>query len=118
MYWKNLHNQRLGIWRMGREGQAVRQALSRHAPGATIIEIGEDNTADIKVCDVVVKSPGVSLYRPEIQAALQQGITITSGTNLYFANKKSSVFVVAVTGTKGKSTTSALLAHTLQCLGQ
>lgn len=118
MYWKNLDNKRVGIWGMGREGQAVRQALSHHAPGATIIEIGEDNTADIKVCDVVVKSPGVSLYRPEIQAALQQGITITSGTNLYFANKKPSVFVVAVTGTKGKSTTSALLAHTLQFMGQ
>ena len=118
MYWKNLDNKRIGIWGMGREGQAARQALSRHVAGATVIEIGEDNTADINTCDVLIKSPGVSLYRPEIQAALQRGITITSGTNLYFANKKPSVFVVSVTGTKGKSTTSALLAHTLQFLGR
>ena len=110
----NLNNKRIGIWGMGREGQAVRQALECHVLNYEIIEISEENTSELLKCDVVVKSPGVSLYRPEIQEALQKGVEFTSSTNLFFANKKPSVSVIAVTGTKGKSTTSSLLAHTLK----
>lgn len=110
----NLNNKRIGIWGMGREGQAVRQALECHVLNYEIIEISEENISELLKCDVVVKSPGVSLYRPEIQEALQKGVEFTSSTNLFFANKKPSVSVIAVTGTKGKSTTSSLLAHTLK----
>ena len=66
----------------------------------------------------MVKSPGVSLYRPEIQEAIRQHILVTSGTNLFFENKNPESLVIAVTGTKGKSTTSSLLAHTLKALGK
>ncbi len=118
MYWTNLSNRVIGIWGMGREGQAVRQALENHCSNIEILEIGEDNTDEILNCSVLIKSPGVSLYRPEIQQALQRGITITSGTNIYFSNKKRTVRVIAVTGTKGKSTTSSLLAHTLKFFGK
>jgi UDP-N-acetylmuramoylalanine--D-glutamate ligase len=110
----NLNNKRIGIWGMGREGQAVCQAIKCHVLKHEIIEISEENISELLKCDVVVKSPGVSLYRSEIQEALQKGVEFTSSTNLFFANKKSSVFVIAVTGTKGKSTTSSLLAHTLK----
>lgn len=118
MYWTNLNGKKIGIWGMGREGQAVRQALECHVVKPDITEITEENVSDIFKCDVVVKSPGVSLYRPEVQEALQKGIELTSSTNLFFKNKKSSVFVIAITGTKGKSTTSSLLAHTLKMFGK
>ncbi len=118
MYWRNLEHKKIGIWGMGKEGQAAWKAVSDHCPTVKLIEIEEANTPDILKCDVLVKSPGVSLYRPEIQEAVQKGITVTSGTNLFFANKKETTRVIAITGTKGKSTTSALLAHTLKYLGQ
>ena len=114
MYWMNLNNKRIGIWGMEREGQAVRQALECHVLHYEIIEISEENISELLKCDVVVKSPGVSLYRPEIQEALQKGVEFTSSTNLFFANKKPSVSVIAVTGTKGKSTTSSLIYNMLK----
>jgi len=118
MFWTDLANKKIGIWGMGREGIAARNALIKHAPGASITEITEDNTELIDECDILIKSPGVSLYRPEIQATLQKGIPVTSGTNLFFANKNPRTQVIAITGTKGKSTTSALMAHTLKHLGK
>ena len=118
MFWMNLDGKRIGIWGMGREGVAAKKALEIHCPNAHVIDIGEENTGDISGCDVLVKSPGVSLYRTEIQKALQEGVIVTSGTNLFFANKSPKTRVIAVTGTKGKSTTSSLLAHTLKTLGQ
>ena len=117
MLWQDLEHKRIAIWGMGREGLAVKQALQKHVPGATLLEITEDNVADILGVNVLIKSPGVSLYRPEITRAKEQGIIVTSGTNLFMANKNPSAKVIAITGTKGKSTTSSLMAHTLKNYG-
>ncbi len=117
MLWQNLDHKCIAIWGTGREGLAVRRALQKHVPSAEIIEINEDNLNDIFTADVLVKSPGVSLYRPEITKAKEQRIVVTSGTNLFMSNKNLATKVLAVTGTKGKSTTSSLLAHTLKTYG-
>ena len=117
MLWQDLEHKRIAIWGMGREGLAVKQALQKHVAGAEISEITEDNLNDIFKAQVLVKSPGVSLYRPEIIRAKEQGIVVTSGTNLFMANKNPNTKVIAITGTKGKSTTSSLMAHTLKTYG-
>lgn len=71
--------------------------------------------------DVVVKSPGISAYKPEILEARERGTCFTSGTALWFgenvSDQDSEARVVAVTGTKGKSTTTALIAHLARNLG-
>lgn len=118
MYWQNLNHKKIGIWGTGKEGQAAQQALLKYCPKADLINIKEDNISDIFTCDILIKSPGVSLYRPEIQEATQKDIIVTSGTNLFFTNKNPQTRVIAITGTKGKSTTSSLLAHTLKYLKQ
>ena len=118
MLWQDLNNKRIGIWGMGKEGISAKRAVLTYAQPADITEISEDNPHDIFKCDILIKSPGVSLYRSEITEAKKQGIIITSGTNLFFANKNPQATVIAVTGTKGKSTTSSLLAHTLKTLGE
>jgi UDP-N-acetylmuramoylalanine--D-glutamate ligase len=59
----------------------------------------------------------VSLHRPEVAALRDGGVTLTTGTNLFFAEHEGGD-VIAVTGTKGKSTTSALLAHLLRAAGE
>lgn len=117
MLWQDLNHKCIAIWGMGREGIAVKKAIQKHAPNSELIEVDEENVADIFKADVLVKSPGVSLYRAEIVRAKKQGIVITSGTNLFMANKNPKAKVVAITGTKGKSTTSSLLAYTLRQYG-
>jgi len=117
MLWQDLKHKRIVIWGMGREGLAVKDAIRKHVSNAEIIEVNEDNVQDIYRTDIIIKSPGVSLYRPEIIKAKEQGIVITSGTNLFMANKNPCAKVLVVTGTKGKSTTSSLLAHTLKTYG-
>ena len=67
--------------------------------------------------DVLVKSPGVSLYRREIELARKNGVAVTSLLNLWFA-EGARVTTICVTGTKGKSTTASLIAHILGRLGR
>ena len=117
MKFSELTGKTIGIWGMGVEGKSTWACLEKHVPSAHLLEITEENKEQtLPVCDVVIKSPGISLYRPDIQALVKQG-KLTSASNLFFANKDPSVRVIAVSGTKGKSTTSSLLAHTLSYLG-
>lgn len=71
--------------------------------------------------DVVIKSPGISAYRPELVAAAARGTRFIGGTALWFAGHAAADGIapgtVCVTGTKGKSTTTALLAHLLRAGG-
>jgi len=67
-------------------------------------------------CDVVVRSPGVSTHRPELQALRRQGVAVVTSTGLWLAEPRN-VPVIGVTGTKGKSTTAALTAHLLRGAG-
>ncbi len=118
MKWEELKNKKIALWGMGREGNSTKQALLKHVPNAQILEVEERNLNDLYTAQVVVKSPGVSLYRPEVQKLKKMGIKITSNTNLYMSNKNLNTKVICVTGTKGKSTTSSLLAYTLKSMGK
>lgn len=117
MHFNELNGKTIGIWGMGKEGIAAKQALEKYAAPKNILEIGEDNLNDLNMCDIVIKSPGVSLYRPEIERLHTKGITVTSGTNIFLSNHNPEQKIIAVTGTKGKSTTSSLLHHVLKELG-
>jgi UDP-N-acetylmuramoylalanine--D-glutamate ligase len=75
------------------------------------------DAAALSAFDVVVKSPGIGAYRPEILEAQHNGTLFTSGTALWFAEHPEAR-VIAVTGTKGKSTVTALIAHFLRALGR
>jgi len=123
------------IWGYGREGQAVLSHVRSQAPGMTMVVVDAREPADLpagvtwaaqddlaKLCaqadaPLLVKSPGVSLYDPRVDAALKAGATLTSQTNLFFELKRPEQKVVAITGTKGKSTTSALTHHMLKATG-
>ena len=68
------------------------------------------------VVDVLVLSPGVSRYRPEVRAAEAAGAIVTNGTELFLAELGART--VAITGSKGKSTVTRLTAHLLVAAGQ
>ncbi len=112
-----LNHKKIGIFGMGREGKALKDFLSQHLIESTLIEIGEGNVSDLGECDVIFKSPGVSLYRSEIQRLIKKGTPVSSGTNLFMRLKNPMQKMIAITGTKGKSTTSSLLYHTLKYFG-
>lgn len=132
---------RIGLWGWGREGRAAHSVLRARLPGvpltlfcteadrASAVALGDDGLivdthpdADaLARHEVVVKSPGISPYSPEATAARAAGTRFAGGTGLWFAEKAGPDGVVAgsvcVTGTKGKSTTTALLAHLLRAAG-
>ena len=130
----DLADRRVAIWGYGREGRAALAALGSRLPdsrftvfcsdaearelrdGAIALSLPPDAAA-LSAFDVVVKSPGISAYRPEIIEAQHNGTLFTSGTALWFA-EHADARVIAVTGTKGKSTVSALIAHFLRALGR
>ena len=68
-----------------------------------------DAVSALSGCDVLVRSPGVSVYRDEVRELLRMGVPVTTGTALWIAERKGRR-VIGVTGTKGKSTT-ATFAH-------
>jgi UDP-N-acetylmuramoyl-L-alanine---L-glutamate ligase len=134
----DLAARRVAVWGLGREGRAAVGFLRGHHPRLPLIVL--DDAADgqplddvgagidyafgadrigkaIEDADVIVKSPGVSLYRPEIRAAREKGIPVTSLLNLWFAEQLD-ITTICVTGTKGKSTTASLIAHLLAKLGR
>ncbi|MFC5743798.1 UDP-N-acetylmuramoyl-L-alanine--D-glutamate ligase [Dyella tabacisoli] len=132
----DLADKRVAIWGFGREGQAAIKALRKRLPqlpltlfcsegevasaqafdAALSVHGHEPDAIALAAFDVVVKSPGVSAYKPALLAAREAGLQVTSGTALWFAENPSAD-VVAITGTKGKSTTTALLAHLARSLG-
>ncbi|NID17020.1 UDP-N-acetylmuramoyl-L-alanine--D-glutamate ligase [Luteibacter yeojuensis] len=136
MRWAELQGKRVAVWGFGREGRAALSALARHLPGqpvALYCVTGEVETAraafptvDVRdvapdadalaAHDVVIKSPGISAYKPELLDAKLRGTRFTSGSALWFGEHVGAR-TVAVTGTKGKSTTSALIAHLARSLG-
>jgi UDP-N-acetylmuramoylalanine--D-glutamate ligase len=76
-------------------GSSVQFALGGHDP------------ADFTGADLVVVSPGVPLALPEIQAARRQGVPVLAEVELA-AQLLPAVPLVGITGTNGKSTTTAL----------
>jgi UDP-N-acetylmuramoylalanine--D-glutamate ligase len=84
-------------------GQAVKDL---GAAGARLA-LGGHDPADFTGADLVVVSPGVPLALPEIAAARRQGVPVLGEVELA-ARLLPPLPVVAITGTNGKSTTTAL----------
>lgn len=85
-------------------------------PPRLTISTDEPDASALGGFDIVIKSPGISAYKPEILAAQRQSTIFTSGTALWFGENPDAR-VIGVTGTKGKSTTAAMIAHMARSLG-
>ena len=132
-----LPGERVAVWGLGREGRAALALLRRDDPHRPVLAFDEAEAAEVVPelagievirsadgiaaaldhIDTIVKSPGVSLYHPLVEAARKKGVRITSLLNLWFA-EHARLTTICVTGSKGKSTTAALIAHILNRLGQ
>ncbi len=135
-----LGDRRVALWGWGGEGRAAYHALRKRLPrlpltlfcspaetadalalGDGLLAIEHDASGERLACfELIVKSPGISPYTAEAQFAIGRGTRIVGGTALWFgehATDGTMARTVCVTGTKGKSTTSALLAHLLRSAG-
>ncbi len=137
MRFAELASARVAVWGYGREGRAALTAIRRRFPHKPITLICSANEAlSVQVAsdaqlrtftgavdsaifadfDIVVKSPGISPYQPAVEHAKARGVQFTSGTALWFSEHRDAR-TICVTGTKGKSTTSAMIAHLLRSGG-
>jgi len=127
--------QRIALWGWGREGRAAYRALRTRSAIPLTLFCTEADAADARTLndpalsietetsakrlsafDLIIKSPGISPYRREALEAAAQGTRFVGGTALWFATRPDAR-TLCVTGTKGKSTTTALLAHLLRAAG-
>lgn len=127
----------IGVWGLGREIRSFAAQVTARLPAARIaVAVSEDPLDDahgvlgsdvravaapnavtaLAVCDVLVRSPGVSIYRPELRALLAAGLPVTTATGLWLAEREG-VCVIGITGTKGKSTTATLVYQLLLAAG-
>lgn len=118
----------------GREGRSAYRWLRRRYPDLSLT-VYDERAVDwpedanlrrvvgpldgdrLRAHEVLVRSPGISPYRPALQAALAAGVTCTSASSLWFAAHPEAK-TLCITGTKGKSTTASLTAHLLRHAGE
>ena len=123
----DLAGKRVGIFGYGVEGRAAAARLRDVAElvlvddyperGPGVLLSSEGGLDALLRCDVVLKSPGIPRRRADVVDLDLHGVAVTSALNLWL-HETDRARVVALTGTKGKSTTTALVAFFLHCLGQ
>lgn len=130
MRFSDLDGRRVAVWGSGREGASVTSHLRGRGVEVTVAEpdrvdsgadsgedalFGESGRTALLGADVVVKSPGVPVTHPVHRELVAAGVPVTSLTDLWVHDNAERV--VAITGTKGKSTTASLLHHLLTAAG-
>jgi UDP-N-acetylmuramoylalanine--D-glutamate ligase len=78
-------------------------------------EEGSHDEARILAADEVIKSPGIPDSIPLIQQLLKKGTPVIS--EIEFASFFTDAFIIAITGTNGKTTTTSLVYHLLKKAG-
>jgi len=106
------------------EGGQVRVADTRSAPPRAKDFSGELHTgpftaALLQGIELVCVSPGLSLEQEVLQEAIARNIPVVGDIELFawHVRAKTAAKVVAVTGTNGKSTVTALTGHLLRTAG-
>jgi len=125
----DLAGRKVGVFGLGVEGRAARERLE--GLGCEVVAVDDDpastgepgvldargvGRAELASCEAVVKSPGIPRYRDDVVELVQRGIPVLGGLGMWLEEADRSR-VVCVTGTKGKSTVSTVIAHLAERLG-
>ncbi|OIO53116.1 UDP-N-acetylmuramoylalanine--D-glutamate ligase [Candidatus Peregrinibacteria bacterium CG1_02_41_10] len=130
---KSLCQKKIAVLGFGTEGKAVceflvkqgiinlticdqNEKLNRSSFTNLKFKLGKNYLEDLIEFDLVFRSPGIKYFSPEIQAAVQKGVEISSSTKLFF--QLCPCQIIGVTGSKGKGTTSSLIYSILKENGQ
>jgi UDP-N-acetylmuramoyl-L-alanine---L-glutamate ligase len=125
----DLAGRRVGVFGLGVEGRAARDRLVELDCELVIVDDDAVATGDhaaietsnggleaLAACDAVIKSPGISRYRDEVEELERRGIAVLGGVGM-FLEEADRTRVICVTGTKGKSTVATVLGHLATGLG-
>ncbi len=107
---RQFENKKIMIWGYGREGRSAENFLKAFCQPASVT-VWEGKPEDLRAADFdyIIKSPGIAYFSEEEK--------FTSATEIFLSAFRDNT--VGITGTKGKSTTTALLAHVLrECTGR
>lgn len=129
--------QKVGIYGYGRTGRALHEFLEpmlldlvvlldkaseeqlsvihEESQGKVTVVTGDNIGQAIGRLDSLVLSPGVPYNNPNCQLATARGIPVVS--ELELASRYCQGYIIAITGTNGKSTTTKMLGHVLSALG-
>lgn len=101
---EQMRGKRVLIWGYGREGRSTKQFLDSHCSCASIsVYEGQRDGIHDEDYDYIVKSPGIVMKEDDPR--------YTSQTQLFLSQFRD--MTIGITGTKGKSTTSSMLAQVL-----
>ena len=105
---------KVAILGYGIEGQDAETFFKKQRAETTILDQKFDKNylERLEKFDLIVRSPGVYRYLPEIVAAEKKDVVITSAIKLFF--EKCPGKIIGVTGTKGKGTTATLIYEILK----
>ena len=98
------------------EGEATRQAAERLGQAGIDAEAGRHDLDRITRAAAVVASPGIPPGAAALVAARRSGVPVVSEVEVAL-RLMAGPRVIAVTGTNGKTTTTALIGHLLRSLG-
>ncbi len=94
--------------------ESIEDAAALRAAGVTL-ELGPHEPSTFRAADLIVLSPGVPPSQPAIAAARAAGVPVIGEMEL--ASRWLRGRIVAITGTKGKSTTTTLTGRMLEAGG-
>ncbi|HSC28318.1 MAG TPA: UDP-N-acetylmuramoyl-L-alanine--D-glutamate ligase [Vicinamibacterales bacterium] len=131
----SVHGRRVSVLGAGRSGVAAAELLVRRGALVTLtdlrerieeadalaaigvtLELGGHREATLRSSDLVVLSPGVPSDQPAVEGARAAGVPVIG--ELELASRWLRGRVVAITGTKGKSTTTTLAGRMLEAGGR
>ncbi|MEM7624266.1 MAG: UDP-N-acetylmuramoyl-L-alanine--D-glutamate ligase [Planctomycetota bacterium] len=98
---------------------SVAQLADLEAKGVVSYRLGGHNVSDFTTCDLLVVNPAVKPGNRFVRAARAAGVPVTSEIRLVVKHLPNRLRTIGVTGSAGKSTTTAMIAHILRkVLGQ
>ncbi len=128
----------IGILGAGREGQAALRWLRTYFPETRIsiydegpaseaqgallrdpqvrLVNGPFNVQNLAQHQLLIRSPGISPYRNDLLELKERGVQFSTASSLWFSQHPNAK-TICITGTKGKSTTAAIVTHLLRQAG-
>ena len=98
------------------ESRPTFAAAAQLRDAGVVLELGGHSSETLASADLIVASPGVPLDQPVFAGARARGVEMIGELELAFRWLRGSV--IAITGTKGKSTTTTLIGRMLSAAGR
>ncbi len=95
-----------------RTADVLRDSIAALADLPITYVLGEHREKDFENCDILVQNPAVPASSPYVRLARKAGAAIEMEMTLFF--RLCPAPIIAVTGSKGKTTTATLTAHLLK----